>query len=384
LGQAAFFFTIIDSCAALSRILRGLKLGKMGISNMARNLFVILFLGCIFFSMFSTGSVNFNPFDKKIYAHIFSTDETASFVAITDQVQIESELVQTNLANNNISLAQNHANKAAALLTPDIISEIAEANEEIADKLLTAVGDLQRISSSSDEQQQMVNRLVSDINSTLSEAVVVRTQQRQQDDSSNFLESGIEFLRGIFGGGSQESSDKIDINSTTQPLAFADLVDSILINYGNAYAVDFDMTNMTNRAIMGGNSSDMMIMSGIADDNNSNSNNSSMNMDSMNISSSSSSMNMDNKTDTNYSLVDITDYQSAQALATKALEIFNTKLKPIGPNNSSAFIANLENGLTELSDLIQRKVSPLDIMMIVHMQIHPNLLEAFNLPLRQG
>ena len=356
----------------------------MGISNMARNLFVILFLACIFFSMFSTGSVNFNPFDKKIYAHIFSTDETASFVAITDQVQIESELVQTNLANNNISLAQNHANKAAALLTPDIISEIAEANEEIADKLLTAVGDLQRISSSSDEQQQMVNQLVSDINATLGEAVVVRTQQRQQDDSSNFLESGIEFLRGIFGGGSQESNDKIEVNSTTQPLAFADLVDSILINYGNAYAVDFDMTNMTNMAIMGGNSSDMMIMSGIADDNNSNSNNSSMNMDSMNISSSSSSMNMDNKTDRNNSLVDITDYQSAQALATKALEIFNTKLKPIAPNNSSAFIANLENGLTELSDLIQRKVSPLDIMMIVHIQIHPNLLEAFNLPLRQG
>ena len=351
----------------------------MGISNMARNLFVILFLGCIFFSMFSTGSVNFNPFDKKIYAHIFSTDETASFVAITDQVQIESELVQTNLANNNISLAQNHANKAAALLTPDIISEIAEANEEIADKLLTAVGDLQRISSSSDEQQQMVNRLVSDINSTLSEAVVVRTQQRQQDDSSNFLESGIEFLRGIFGGGSQESNDKIEVNSTTQPLAFADLVDSILINYGNAYAVDFDMTNMTNMAIMGGNSSDMMIMSGIADDNNSNSNNSSMNMDSMNISSSSSSMNMDNKTDRNNSLVDITDYQSAQALATKALEIFNTKLKPIAPNNSSALLTNLENGLTDLNASIRNKASSMDIMMIVHTQIHPNILQAFNL-----
>jgi hypothetical protein len=106
-----------------------------------------------------------------------------------------------------------------------------------------------------------------------------------------------------------------------------------------------------------------------------------MNMDSMNISSSSSSMNMDNKTDRNNSLVDITDYQSAQALATKALEIFNTKLKPIAPNNSSAFIANLENGLTELSDLIQRKVPPLDIMMIVHMQIHPNILQAFNLEL---
>ena len=313
----------------------------------------------------------------------FSTDEATSFVAITDQIQVEAQLVKTNLANNDLSLAQNHANKAAALLTPDIISEIAEANEGIADKLLTEVSDLQKISSSSDEQQQMVNQLVSDINTTLGEAVVVRTQQRQQDDSSNFLESGIEFLRGIFGGGGQESNNVIEVNSTTQPLAFANLVDSILINYGNAYAVDFDMTNMTNMAMMGGNSTEMMTMSGMADNSINGNNNSSMNMDSMNM-SSSSSMSMDNKTDRNYSLVDITDYQSAQASATKAQEILNTKLKPMAPNNSSAFITNLENGLTQLSDLIQSKSSPMDIMMIVHMQIHPNLLEAFNLQLRQG
>jgi hypothetical protein len=355
---------------------------------MVRNLSVVLFLACLLLISVSPGSVNFNPFDKKIYAHIFSTDETASFVAITDQVEIESELVQANLANNNISLAQNHANKAAALLTPDIVSEIAEANKEIADKLLTAVGGLQRISSSSDEQQQMVNQHVSDINATLGEAVVVRTQQRQQDDSSNFLESGIEFLRGIFGGGSQESNDKIEVNSTTQPLALADLVDSILINYGNAYAVDFDMTNMSNMAMMGGDS-DMMTMSGTAGKSSNSNNGNSKNMDSMNMSSSASpSMGVDNKTDNkadkNYSLVDITDYQSAQALTTKAQEILNTELRPIAPNNSSAFITNLENGLTQLGDLIQSKSYPMNIMMIVHMQIHPNLLEAFNLPLRQG
>jgi hypothetical protein len=95
-------------------------------------------------------------------------------------------------------------------------------------------------------------------------------------------------------------------------------------------------------------------------------------------------MNMDNKTGRNYSLVDITDYQSAQALAAKAQDIFSTELKPLAPNDSSAFITNLENGLIELSNLIQRKDSPMDIMMVVHMEIHPNLLEAFNLPLRQG
>jgi hypothetical protein len=351
---------------------------------MVRTLSIILFFACLLLSLISSGSVNFNPFDKRIYAHIFSTDETASFVAITDQIWVESQLVQTNLANNNLSLAQNHANKAASLLTPDIVSEIAEANEGIADKLLTEVSDLQKISSSSDEQKQMVNQLVSDINATLGEAVVVRTQQRQQDDSSNFLESGIELLRGIFGGGSQESNDKIEVNSTTQPLAFADLVDSVLINYGNAYAVDFDMTNMSNMAMMGGNSSDMMTMSGTAGNSSNSNNGNSIRMDSMIMSSMDVDNKTDNKTDRNYSLVDITDYQSAQALTARAQEILNTKLKPMAPNNSSAFITNLENGLTQLSDLIQRKGSPTDIMMIVHMQIHPNLLEAFNLPLRQG
>ena len=340
---------------------------------MVRNFSVILFLACILLSLVSSNSTNFYPLYKKIYAHIFSTDETSSFLAITDQVQTESELVQTNLVNNNLSLAQNHANKAAALLTPTIITEISEANEGIADKLLTTVSDLQKISSSSDEQRQLVNQLVTDINATLGEAVVVRTQQGQQDDSSNFLESGIEFLRGIFGGGGQESNDKIELNSTTQPLAFADLVDSVLINYGNAYAVDFDMTNMSNMAMMGGNSSEMMTMSG---------NNSNMNMGPMNM-SSSTMMNEDNETKANYSLVDITDYQSAQALAAKALEIFNVELKPMAPNNTTAFVTNLENGLVQLNSSIRSKASPMDIMMIVHTQIHPNLLEAFNLGLRQ-
>jgi hypothetical protein len=105
-----------------------------------------------------------------------------------------------------------------------------------------------------------------------------------------------------------------------------------------------------------------------------------MNMDSMDM-SSSTMVNMDSK-DRNYSLVDITDYQSAQALATKAQDIFKTELKPIAPRNSSTIVINLENGLTQLNNSIKNKSSPTDTMMIVHAQIHPNLLKAFNLKLR--
>src|ERR687891_252129 len=288
---------------------------------------LVLFFISIVFSMIFSSTINFNPHHQKVYAHIFTTDETASFVAFADQLQVESELVQTNIVNNNISLAQNHANKAASLLTPSVVIEIEEQNQKIADNLTTAVSGLQKISSSSEKQQQMVKKLVSDINSTTVEAINIRIKQGQ-GDPSNFLGKGIEFLRGVFGGGGEEADDKIDVDETTKPIAFADLVDSVLINYGNAYSVDFDMTSKTNR---------------------------------------------------NYSLVDMTDYQSAQALATKAQEIFNNELKSTAPNNSSAFITNLENGLRQLNGSIKNKVSPVEIMTIVHTQIHPNLLEIFNL-----
>ena len=336
---------------------------------------VLLFVS-ITFSTVLFGNTNNFFIIQNVYAHIFTTDDTASFLSFVDQLQVESELVQTNLVNNNLSLAQKHANKAASLLSPSIIVEIAEKNQKVADDLTTAVDDLQKITSSSDKQRQMVNQLVSQINTTLGETVTIRIEQ-EQEDSSNFLEKGIEFLRGIFGGGDEKADNRIDRNTTIQPLAFADLVDSLLINYGNAYAVNFDMTNMSNMAMMSGNSS--MVMSGMVN-NSINNSNSSISMGSMNMSSSTT--NMDSNMNRNFSLVDITDYQSAQALATKAQEIFNTELKPIAPGNTSIFITNLENGITQLNNSIKNKASPMDVMMIVHTQIHPNLLEAFNLKLR--
>jgi uncharacterized protein YbjQ (UPF0145 family) len=335
-------------------------------------------MGIILSTVFSN-SVS-NTLNQKVYAHMFTTDETASFLAFADQLQVESGLVQTNLANNNLSLAQKHANKAASLLTPSIIVEIAEKKQKTADDLSTAVDDLQKITSSSEKQQQRVKQLVSDINTAVTEAVTIIEQE--QRDSSNFLKKGIDFLSGIFGGSSEKVDTKVEVekNETIQSLAFADLVDRILINYGNAYAVDFDMTNMSNMVTMGNNSSSMT-MDGIVDNNsNYDNSNSSMNMDSM-VMSSSTMVNMDSK-DRNYSLVDITDYQSAQTLATKAQDIFKTELKPIAPRNSSAIVVNLENGLMQLNDSIKNKASPMNAMMIVHTQIHPNLLKAFNLKLR--
>jgi hypothetical protein len=162
----------------------------------------------------------------------------------------------------------------------------------------------------------------------------------------------------------------------------------VLINYGNAYRVGFDMTNMSNMVMIGNNSSPgSMVMNNPVTGNNSGTSNMNMNMQSTNTSSSTMTMMQHgSEMKTGYSLINMSDYQSAQALATKAFEIFNAKLKLTTMNNNknvTPFITNLENGLTNLNNSIGKKASPLDIMMIVHSEIHPNLLEAFGLELRK-
>ena len=76
------------------------------------------------------------------------------------------------------------------------------------------------------------------------------------------------------------------------------------------------------------------------------------------------------------------DYQSAQALTLKCQEIFYDELKSSISENKINFIDKLESGLTQLNDAINNKASPMYILMIVHTQVHPNLLTAYNLQLQ--
>lgn len=340
---------------------------------------VVLLLG-VFFNMMLFNTDNF--YSIKLHGHLFTTNETATFVAILDQMQTELKLVVANLENNNVSLAQNHASKAASLLSPRILVEIAEDNPGLASDVRRAVIQLQNVTSSSESQQKSIRELVNDLNKRLEEDAMVRIAQLPPS-SSNFLEA-LKSLGSIFSGNNEE----LDQDTKLQALAFANVIDGVLINYGNAYRVGFDMTNMSNMVMIGNNSSPgTMVMNNPATGNDSGTSNMNMNMQSMNT--SSNTMNMmqhGSEMKTGYSLVNMSDYQSAQALATKAFEIFNTKLKLTTMNNNknvTPFITNLENGLTNLNNLIGKKASPLDIMMIVHSEIHPNLLEAFELELRK-
>jgi hypothetical protein len=343
-----------------------------------RHLLFVLFYSILSISVFSNND-NFPV--QKVYAHLFTPNETATFVSIVYQLQAELELISTNLANNDLSLAQNHASKASSLLTQRMLAEIAEDNPKLAADLNNRLIQLQTISSTSPNQVQTTNQVVSDLNNRLNEDALVRMAQLQRD-SSNLLEGFTRSLGNMFGDDDKEVNEQ---NAKIEALALANVVDNILINYGNAYQVGFDMTNMSNMVMPNMNNnvvptvrnqpgnvnlSDTGIM------------NMTVNIHSPNT--TSSAMKHGNEMSDRYSLVNVSDYQSAQALSLKASKVFNDKLKftEISNKNTTGYITNLENGLTQLNNLIAKKDSPLNVMMIVHTQIHPNLLEAFRLELR--
>jgi hypothetical protein len=348
--------------------------------ELRRYLLVVLFYLIFSISVFSS-SDNFH--NEKVYAHLFSPNGTATFVSTIYQLQTELGLVPTNLASNNVSLAQNHANKAASLLTQKILVELAEDNPKLAGDLSNALSQLQIISLTSDSQVKSSSQIVSDLNERLNEAALVRMAQLQPA-SSNFLEGFTKTLGNIFGGDDKEVKEQ---NAKIEALSLANVIDSVLVNYGNAYHVGFDMTNISNMVMTGKNSNAVpMAMNNSVNGNNSATNDMNMNMNkhAMNTSSNTTTQHGGEMND-GYSLVNVSDYQSAQALTIKASEIFNNKLKPTNINNKNVtgLITNLENGLTQLNNLIAKKGSPLDVMMVVHTQVHPKLLEAFSLQLRE-
>jgi hypothetical protein len=343
------------------------------------------------------------PANYLAYAHTFSSNESADFLSLVDQVRAETQLVTMNLENSNVTLAQAHAQKAAVLLDNVTIDEIRERNNRIADSLVTGLEQLEANVTSliSDSQEQMpqdaiqrINESVRSLNDTISEAVTVRIESDQQN------------------------------NATIWALVAADLVNTVLSDYGNATG-SFDLTDMSNMAgiegmegMMGGiqmDSSDnmtmMMMSSGEGQQMQMSDNSMGDDTATMTVqANSSSSTSMSNMTTT--TMVDEAAYQSALYISNNTiLQLFNERLKPLtltanetsssetgntAPSNNATTmtqegqqqtssgnmasnIDELEARLMLLRDNIANKASPMEVMTTAHLQIHPLLMQMYGL-----
>src|SRR5215217_4778184 len=293
------------------------------------------------------------PISHLVYAHTFSTSESAEFLSLTDQIRAETALTTMNLENNNATLAQAHAEKASSLLDNNTLSEVRERNNRIANSLESGLEQLvgnvtSSLASTSlgqmpQDRIQSTNQAVMSLNDIMAEAVTERVESEQQN------------------------------NVTTWAMVLADLVNVVLSYYGNATGSSFDLTDISNIA-------------------------------QANTTSSTSNMT------TTTTIVDTAAYQSAQYLVNNTiLQLFNDTLKPLtmssngtssdnnnattitkggqdtspAAGNMTSDIHQLEANLLQLKDDINGKATPNEVMMTAHLNIHPLLMQSYGLTLEQ-
>jgi hypothetical protein len=291
------------------------------------------------FSLFIIVAISMNVADifhlkyiGKAYAHILSSNENAALLAMFYQIQTEAELAQRAYASN-ATLAQEHAENALELLRVDWTNSTA-------DKAIV-VNDIAPILYTLD------NSVKQDQSDTDIEMIV------------SYFYYAVEKFVDDYVGKSILNNPKI------QALALVDITNVV----DNKYASAFGTGSGKMPSAVG--MSRMM------------SNNNALNMKTNNSEELSLAQSNDNThSPTSFiSLTNISDYQTAQALATEAKTIFNNRLTTkVHPNMaSSTTILQLGEGLDLLSTSINNKTSYEDVMTIIHGRIHPLLIRAYDL-----
>lgn len=280
--------------------------------------------------------------NQQAYAHTFSGDESASFLALAESIRTELQLVQSNLASN-ASVAEEHAAHAREHLDDHTVEEIAERNERLGRDLPAALEDLQ-LSLENNTAVEQVSAQVQNINDLLAETVTVRVDSEQLN------------------------------NSTVWALVIANMADGVLEHYKAAYGIE---TNETSGGHAQGNESG----SNMTRDN-----------DSMTMTASTNettaeddqgNMTRDDGANNNNSteVVNEVEYQTAQGLANRTIQLFNDQVRELAPDNATEAVADVEAGLQNLKQAIDNREMPADVEMILHTEVQPNLQAAYNLQL---
>jgi hypothetical protein len=338
------------------------------------------------------GIITYNTIDlgQLAYAHNFVPAIAASFITRIDQIRVQTQLVENNIPLNP-SLAKQHAEIASELFDNNFQNDLyynAEGNNGLA----------QRISHLIPLALSNLQKAVRNM-TTASAAVANQSKQPQQQHTTTApnilikqIKDIVNNINDILDKAVYVRIDKYDVtNSTVHALVLADITEKAYNDYSYAYGIKpimFSGSSSSMMMDMGGGMGMMMMGS------------------SPNASSSTDNPTMNHRSITNNSkntstVINATAYQQAQGLAMIAQQIFNNYLKPASINNSLLSSANaslgstntnttiasdinkIENNLIHLRNAIDTKAPAMDVMKIVHVDIHPALLISYNLQLRR-
>ena len=315
------------------------------------------------------------------YAHNFVPNIAASFLTRINQIKVQTQLVENDIPLN-LSLAKQHAEIASELFDNNTQNDLyynAEGNnglaKTISDDIPLALNNLQKAvrtisstttaSSNQSEQPQQQQ--------TTTSSLVIKEIKEMVNNINYILDKAIHVRIGTF-----------DLtNSTVHALVLADITEKAYNDYSYAFGIKPVMFSGSSPMMM--NMSSGMGMGTMMG--------SSPNSSSGTNSSAKNDLPMTKDNNDNSAVVNITAYQQAQGLAMRAQQIFNNDLKPTssvnGPFSSSSTnttittaITKIENSLIHLKNAIDGKAPTMDVMKIVHGEIHPTLLISYKLQLK--
>lgn len=276
------------------------------------------------------------------YAHVLSSNENASLLEMFYKMRIEALLVQSNFPSNK-TLAYEHAKNAAAELLNKNWTNVVADKKIVADLFSPVLNDLIKSSTESTTNNNSYEEIKGEVNAL-----------------NNML---FEFVLLYL------NSNNISYNSGLQALIIAEIANEINDKYGKAFGIIVNSSNMNMPMPMATTTAPMHDKK-----------QPSMNTMNMTITERNTNNHMSTQTEL---LKSVVDYQTAQALAIQAQDIFNKNLKPIAPMNATNANLELEKALNQLKNAIDSREPFTDIMKIVHIQIHPILISTYNLQLKR-
>lgn len=226
--------------------------------------------------------------------------------------------IETMLAAENAGdaeIAGEHMEHAGEELTDHVLEEIAERNERIATDLPASLEELQAAIDSGASAEELETSVTA-VSNLLGEAVQVRIE-----------------------------SDQLS-NSTIRAVVVANVVNEALEHYGEAVGFEGNMTDM-----------------------------SAMNMTGM---ESGGGMEMEGGMEGPVEIVSEANYQSSLAFAQRAEELY-AEIKAEAMEGSGDAVAKLDAAFPDFASAIEARSSPTEVMRVAHVDIHPNLMVAYDL-----
>jgi hypothetical protein len=288
----------------------------------------------IFASAILLGStvVAFSPANREAFAHTFKGNENVAFLTMVQQVKVETSLAGNNTSTNK-DIANHHIEHATEALTNATLEEISERNKRIATDLPIAIEQLKASINAGNATADDIKQQVQGISDLLDEAVQVRIERNQVT------------------------------NSTVQALVVANLVNEVLEHYGEVTGIKGNDTGMSSSFVMGEQNST-----------------STSGSEGGHLHAGGEVSGQTTATSSN-DLVSEANYQSAQAFAEKANELYQQIRAQAVPGKDSAVKA-LDNAFAAFVRAIQEKASLAEVTNLAHLRIHPNLMEAYGLKLQ--